>query len=207
MPIKKRLIGEPCWEIAQYLPMQGRWTEDDYEVLEPLLPSSGMMELSNGFLEFRKKASERKKEWWISLVLVRAFSSFSESLGISRNSDLAIWLCKGTIRVPDAVFVNRKRKKTAHWYLGADLVVEVLGESREEQKKDWVTKRAEYAKAGIKEYWVVDPRSKAVTVFTLPKARKRYEVHGKFGIGQKADSVLLDGFEIEVKDIFKRTKR
>jgi Uma2 family endonuclease len=81
---------------------------------------------------------------------------------------------------------------------GADLVMEVV--SGDDRRRDLETKRFEYARAGIAEYWVVDPQRKEITVLTL--AGQRYEVHGTFTPGEKAESRLLAGFQVSVADVF-----
>ena len=48
---------------------------------------------------------------------------------------------------------------------GADLVMEVV--SDDDRRRDVVTKRLEYAKAGIAEYWIVDPQQATITVLKL----------------------------------------
>jgi Uma2 family endonuclease len=63
-----------------------------------------------------------------------------------------------------------------------------------------VTKRQEYAKAGIPEYWIVDPSLETITVLTLNG--NRYDEHGLFGRGAVASSVLLPGFGADVAEAF-----
>ncbi len=57
-------------------------------------------------------------------------------------------------------------------------------------------KSADYAEAGIPEYWIVDPAAETITVLTL--AGHAYEEHGRFPRGATATSVLLDGFAVSV---------
>lgn len=49
---------------------------------------------------------------------------------------------------------NDLRRQDAYW-TGADLAVEVVSE--DDPGRDLITKRLEYAQAGIPEYWIVDP--------------------------------------------------
>ncbi|MBI4604907.1 MAG: Uma2 family endonuclease, partial [Planctomycetes bacterium] len=74
--------------------------------------------------------------------------------------------------------------------------VEVV--SPDDPARDWVKKVAEYAKAGIPEYWIVDPRQRVIAVFTLGKGRDAYALHGEFRPGRCATSVLLPGFSVSV---------
>jgi Uma2 family endonuclease len=94
---------------------------------------------------------------------------------------------------------NARRRSNDYWR-GADLVMEVV--SKDDPERDVTKKRAEYAKAGIREYWIVDPRDKTITVLGLNAPTSRYEVIGKYAMGDVARSVLLDGFTAEVHEVF-----
>ncbi len=75
-------------------------------------------------------------------------------------------------------------------------MMEVVIGDDDDRRRDLVIKRDEYARAGISEYWIVDPRDEQITVLHL--ARKRYVVHGEFGKGATATSHLLPGFTVNV---------
>lgn len=47
---------------------------------------------------------------------------------------------------------------------------------------------------------IVDPQQRTITVLAL--AGQQYREHGIFRAGQTASSVLLDGFDCEVSDVF-----
>ena len=85
-----------------------------------------------------------------------------------------------------------------NFWTGADLVVEIV--SRGGEERDTVEKRADYAAAQIPEYWIVDPATEKILVLTL--AGGKYVEHGEFVKGQRATSVLLSGFEVEVSKVF-----
>lgn len=63
-----------------------------------------------------------------------------------------------------------------------------------DRQHDLVTKRAEYARAGIPEYWIVDPQERRITVLSLDG--DAYREHGSWGPGQTADSSSLPGFAV-----------
>ncbi len=77
-----------------------------------------------------------------------------------------------------------------------DLVMEVVSENN--RRHDLVTKRDEYAEAGIPEYWIVDPQEGTITVYVLRPRRKTYAEHGVFAKGTHATSLVLPGFEVNV---------
>lgn len=71
-------------------------------------------------------------------------------------------------REPDLLLVlneHRSRLKVNHVDGAADIVVEIV--SPESATRDRVDKVAEYARAGVPEYWLVDPLLKAATVHVL----------------------------------------
>ena len=107
-------------------------------------------------------------------------------------------------REPDVVYCGPHRVPPLHGYPnGADLVVEVVSEDAESRERDYVTKRAEYARAGIAEYWIVDPETSLITVLTLSGTTdSAYRVHGEFQPGETAISLLLVGFTVDVRSVF-----
>ena len=103
---------------------------------------------------------------------------------------------------PDLLFVSNER---AHLLLGGDnvrgapdLVVEILSPSTAGQ--DRTLKRALYFKHGVKEYWLVDPDARTVTVLRL--GEDAFEVEAIYGEGQTMSSPTLTGFSVGLNEIF-----
>jgi Uma2 family endonuclease len=67
------------------------------------------------------------------------------------------------------------------------------------------TKRREYARAGIPEYWIVDPQEATVTVLALNE--DQYRVTGRYARDEVAASVLLAGFEVAVNAVWAAAER
>ena len=64
-----------------------------------------------------------------------------------------------------------------------------------------VRKAAIYAEAGVKEYWVVEPRTKRITVFLSPQGR----AYGQSTVFEGAQAVVcgaLPGFEVSLPALF-----
>ncbi|MFP4435992.1 MAG: Uma2 family endonuclease [Chloroflexaceae bacterium] len=85
------------------------------------------------------------------------------------------------------------RRQHRYWP-GADLVVEIV--SPDNPERDTRVKRADYAEAGIPEYWIVNSEAAAITVLT--PADNSYREHGLFRRGETATSLLLPGFAVAV---------
>src|SRR5205814_504142 len=99
---------------------------------------------------------------------------------------------------PDVLFMkaeNAHRRREAFWE-GADLVMEVVSPNPKDRKRDHVTKRREYARAGIPEYWIIDPQQQRILVLTL--SGETYQVHGEFGPGAESSSLLMPEFRVAV---------
>jgi Uma2 family endonuclease len=194
--------GEPTWEIAQFLPKQGEWTEDEYFQIE----ETRFVELVDGCLEFLPMPTPLHQ--FIVLYLRDLLHKFvsTQKLGTVLIAPCPIRLWPLNVREPDVFYLKQGRitdPKTAPH--GADLVIEVVSEGTDSRKRDLVDKRRDYAKAGIAEYWIVDPETERITVLTL--GGEQYQVHGDFAAGQQADSVLLPGFTADVAAVFAAGKQ
>ncbi len=188
--------GEPPWEVAFLFPTQGHWSEEEYLALD----TNRLVELSNGCLEVLPMPILAHQ--LIVKFLLRVLDDFviARALGIVAFAPLPVWLWSGTYREPDLIFVRSGRGRRRGQPEGADLVMEVVSEGAENRKRDFETKRQEYAAAGIAEYWIIDPEEHRITVLTLDG--QTYRVHGEFGGGATATSVLLPGFGVAVDAVF-----
>jgi Uma2 family endonuclease len=77
--------------------------------------------------------------------------------------------------------------------------MEVVSPDPKDRVRDWKTKAREYARAGIGEYWIIDPEQQKVRVLVL--GGKTYKLHGDFLPGAHATSALLPGFTVAVDSI------
>ena len=80
-----------------------------------------------------------------------------------------------------------------------DLAVEIVSGGAEAHKRDYVDKRIDYAKAGIAEYWIVDPEQSVITVLGLNG--NSYITLGEYGVGQIASGQYWEGFSISVDQV------
>jgi len=97
---------------------------------------------------------------------------------------------------------HRDREHEA-FFDGADLVIEVV--SDDDPDRDLVTKRREYAQAGIPEYWIIEPQVEMISVLRLDQ--DQYVEYGRFGRGAIATSALLGEFAIDVTLMFDQATR
>lgn len=188
--------GQPTKEIVSLFPKQGEWTEDDYFRLPE---TNRIIELSEGRLIITPSPTEKHQRISGKIYFLIYSHVSRKNLGEVRYSPLDVRLYRGVIREPDIVFMsNEHRDRITEKYWGVpDLIVEILSESTE--KEDRVTKFFEYLKAGVSEYWIVDPFRQTIEVFVLEN--ETYVTFGKWGIGETAKSKLLDGLEVNVKEV------
>ena len=103
-----------------------------------------------------------------------------------------------TVRAPDIAFLGATRPSGPQrgYYPGApDLAVEVL--SPDDRPSYVVEKVAEWLEAGTIAVWVIDPRTRTVTVHSAGELA---------GVLEESDvltgGILLPGFALAVRDIF-----
>ena len=183
---------EPTWAVAYLFPAQGTWSEEEYLALN----GNRLIEFSHGWVEVLPMPTTLHQ--LIVAFLYDSLKGFVQprGLGLSLFSPLRVRLWPGKFREPDVLFMlseHSERVGNEYWE-AADLVMEVV--SDDDRRRDLETKRFEYARAGIHEYWIVDPQLEQITVLALNG--DRYREHGCFKRGQRATSVLLRGFELDV---------
>lgn len=114
---------------------------------------------------------------------------------------LDVVLSKWDVVEPDLVFVAAAQDGivTEKNVQGAPaLVVEIA--SPETRKRDQGARRKLFDRAGVREYWIVDPDSSAVRVFRRP-------AHGSFdpAVNLTSDTLttsLMPGLEIRLNELF-----
>ena len=189
--------GGPTWEIAHLFPAQGQWTEQEFLAL----PDPHRFELSQGKLEALAMPTWLHAS--IAFFLARLLHDFvrPRGLGLAAPAPLYVRLWEGEIRQPDVVFCFHEniqdRRKIQN---GADLAIEVVSEGKENRDRDLVKKRKLYGRAGIREYWIVDPYEQQISVLTL--VDQEYQTAGTYKLGEHAASVLLPGFTVDVQAVF-----
>jgi Uma2 family endonuclease len=102
---------------------------------------------------------------------------------------------------PDIIIIcdNSGLKKTGYYGV-PELIIEVVSPST--GQKDKIEKFNLYEKAGVKEYWIVEPDEKVVMVFTLEEGR-----YGRPQMYSEEDKVkvsIFDNLVIELKPVFER---
>lgn len=178
-------------------PPQGEWTEEAFFGIE----STRLVELVDGCLEFPPmptKSHQRMVQFLFSLIQRFVSQGIGGEVFVA---PLPLRLWQGRIREPDIIYLSSEKKADELDYpQSADLVVEVVSKGTESRRRDLEQKRSDYAQAKIPEYWVVDPERRQITVLVL--TADSYQTHGVFGDGDSATSPLLEGFTVQVDEVW-----
>ena len=119
--------------------------------------------------------------------------------GYVYTDNVDVHFSDGSFFKPDLVVVLKSNEKILAGrkaiYGAPDMVVEVLSHST--RKKDLTIKKDIYEAQGVKEYWIVDPRAKSVTVYLLRDGK--YFLDDVYNLMSEDDLKLLD--EDELADV------
>jgi Uma2 family endonuclease len=185
-------------ELENFWPEQGQWTYDDYKQL----PDDGWRyELIEGelYMSPAPKPVHQEATGNLSGELRNHCKETKAGKVYAAPIDVKLPGLADPVQ-PDVVFIqqNRLRIVKDDYIEGApDFIAEVLSPS------NWVVDRRKkfeiYAKAGVKEYWIIDPKARTIEQFVLRD--QNYALLGKFEQGDAISSAVVQGFHIEVKEI------
>jgi Uma2 family endonuclease len=104
---------------------------------------------------------------------------------------------------PDVAFVAKRRLgvvKKGFVDGPPDLAVEIV--SQDSVERDYVVKRSIYEKAGVREYWIIDPDERQATFLRRHRGKFRpVELEGSV-----FESTILPGFRLNVKWLWSKRR-
>ena len=140
------------------------------------------------YAEFRTYLKGKTCKVFISPIDVCLFANQDSS-----EQDIQDWLQPDLLVVCDPKKIGDKR------IVGCpDFVIEVLSPST--TKNDRVLKYNAYAKAGVKEYWIVDPYHEFIEVFLLKG--NSFENSGQYFKSDMISLHLFGDFSLHLSEIF-----
>lgn len=170
--------------------------ENFYEIID----ENKKMEFINGEIIFQSPAKLRHTN--SIKLLTKVLDTYVEinDLGYVGGEKMLISLTRNDYE-PDICFFDKAKSRSFKpdqmQFPAPDLAVEVLSPSTE--KFDRKTKFQDYAAHGIREYWIIDPKSEVVEQYILQD--EKYELLLKSGNGE-INSVVLENFKIQIRAIF-----
>jgi len=180
-------------------PAQGAWTYEDYL----RLPDDGRRyEIIEGVLYVINAPNFDHQQAVLQIAVALELWVRAQDAGVVLTAPFEVHLPGIAKPVqPDVLFIIAERRPTpgAKFFEGPpDLVVEVL--SSNTIRTDRTVKFSAYERAGVREYWLVDPKARSVEVYTLIEGE--FALLGQFGPGEQAQSKVLAGLEVEVDRLF-----
>ena len=172
-----------------------RFTREDYEQL----PEHIHAELIGGDLVMIPAPTP-----WHEGLAADLQDAVREHLGAARKRvlgsrlEISVWDAgEENIIMPDVVVFPEGAKRTGReWKPPTPVwVAEVLSPST--AGRDRGVKLRLYARAGVKEAWVVDPETETIEVHDLEHGGERV-----FAMGEQADSRVVSGFRVDVAALF-----
>ena len=175
------------------IPQGSHYTIDDYYAL----PDDLRVELIDGqFFEMNAPALIHQK------ILGELHLLFRECTD-THEGNCEVYLSPCDVRLdrdpytmvqPDLLVVCSEYDFHAKAFEGApDLVVEILSPST--RSKDMLLKLYKYLKAGVREYWIIDPEQETVLVYDLSSGKfdpVRYDFNSVIPIGISEGSCSID---------------
>lgn len=174
------------------------WT---YKRLITELPAESQYELRNNNL-IEMPAPKRIHQIITGFIYRTLFHfSISRQLGEVYISPFDVIFDEGNTCQPDIIFISKEQKQISkeEGIFGVpDLLVEVV--SKGSVVRDYVEKKNDYEKFGVKEYWIIDPLSQTIIVNALIDGK--YQVFSAVEEQGIAKSKLLEGFELNYEQVF-----
>jgi Uma2 family endonuclease len=141
--------------------------------------------------------------WNLIIAIDRVVRGQGHGLALAAPCDVV--LAQHQVVQPDILYVSEERRAIVELagVMGApDLVIEVLSPSN--RAWDRVRKRRVYGKAGVREYWIVDPEERRIEVYALAGEEL---VPAQEADGGELESVLaLPGFRVNLAELFAQAK-
>jgi len=175
-------------------------TANERDVLAIHARDNRPCELVDGILVEKAMGYE---ESLIAVELIRFLATFvaNRKLGYVTGEGGMMKLAKGLVRIPDVAFVSTRRlpggkpPRRPIPKLAPNLAVEVLSASNTAREME--RKLIDYFGAGVELVWFVDPRGRAVEVFTAIDSSKLLKV------GQTlTGGTVVPGFKLQLRELF-----
>ncbi len=174
-----------------------RLTYQDYANLE----GDERYELLDG--ELILVGSPNRDHQSVNLRLASRMLSFVDEndLGWVYGAPFDVLFTDTDVVQPDILFISREREHIltpANVQGAPDLIVEILSPSS--STRDWRAKRELYSDHGVREYWIVDPTNRIVSIL-LPQDGV-LEIDQTHTEDDTATSTVLEGFSVSLDTIF-----
>jgi Uma2 family endonuclease len=140
----------------------------------------------------------------VLIALTRRLSNFGLATGhrlLVAPSDVRLF--EHTVCQPDLLLIHRDRREIVqHHTIGTpDLAVEIL--SKSSLRRDRALKLEIYARAGLPEYWIVDPKARSLELCSLAGESYRVLPHS----AHRATSLRFPDLELDLEALWDEVDR
>ena len=154
-----------------------KYTEDDYYNL----PEDVRAELIDGFLVYNQAVPSTLHQSILSELHGTIYNYIKSKKGACKifPAPFSVKLREewNTIVEPDLSIICDRDKITDKGCTGApDWIIEIVSPSN--SRHDYATKLNLYTDAGVREYWIVDPKTEQVLVYNLDSENFSLQVYG-----------------------------
>jgi Uma2 family endonuclease len=138
-----------------------------------MLPKGTRCEVLNNTLYMSPSPFYRHQQLLTDIVILLGSLIKENNAGVLLAAPFDVYLKEQLSAVqPDIIFISNSNKKIlkedGYAHGAPDLIIEILSK---DEYRDRTLKKEIYEKAGVKEYFIIDPKSKLVEAFSL-KAKK-----------------------------------
>ncbi|MCL0070593.1 Uma2 family endonuclease [Dehalococcoidia bacterium] len=176
-----------------------KFTVEDYKNLPE--SETKRYELLGGELVMVPSPSEAHQSISRNLLFLLWKFVRDNALGVVYHAPFDIVFSEEDIAQPDLIYISNERRGiiTPDDVRGApDLVIEILSPST--AGRDRTYKKTLYARHGVKEYWIVDPKEKTVEVMSL--GEEGFETIELCRKGDVLLTRLLEGLAVPLSEVF-----
>jgi Uma2 family endonuclease len=175
-----------------------RRTVEDYL----LLPDDGpRYQLIDGELYMAPSPNSFHQDISRNLVMILGPFIARRKLGKLYHAPFDVYLSEHNVFQPDVLFISNARAEilTKAGVKGApDFVVEILSPST--ARLDLDLKRRAYARFGVEELWIIDPKAREIGVYRF--AENVEEPVATFREGDLIETRIFPGLKIDAREVF-----
>lgn len=162
-PVTPSYVGEAAFEYEIPAKKQGEYTVEDFYAM----PETWRGELIDGYLYGMSEPSP-KHQMIATSIGQQLLNYLDEQEGachvIASPVNVQLDGDDKTMLAPDVTIVCDRAKILDNCVFGApDLIMEILSPAT--RKRDLTIKLHKYLKAGVREYWIIDPKNERVLVY------------------------------------------
>lgn len=197
----ERVLGADCVReniayAVEQEKRQGEYTVDDYRAL----PDERRVELIDGVI-YDMNAPTFVHQRIAGVIHNQIMNYIKDRKGdcipLFSPVDVQLDCDEKTMVQPDVIIICDHNKIKSWGIMGApEFVLEVISPST--KGKDFILKLNKYKNAGVKEYWIVDPYQKRLTVYAFETERwpETFELKGVIGVALYENELKINLDEV-----------